>query len=141
MTLSPSHQLWLYFGSWMRYADTSIKNKPQGAIEMEANELYDQPSRIHWTAIVGLCSCVITALDVISIFFPLMDFEQALPPPIWTIPSGAVFSMIFGCIALFFAQKPAWKRGLRLTVACLIFGSVLIQISLLLIIFVSSIEL
>jgi hypothetical protein len=39
-----------------------------------------------------------------------MGFEQALPPPVWTIPIGAVFSMIFGGIALFFAQKPAWKK-------------------------------
>lgn len=108
---------------------------------MEANELYDKPSRIHWTAIISLCSCVITTLDVISIFFPLMDFERSLPPPIWTIPICSVLSMISGWIALFFARKPAWGKGLKLTVACLLCGSVLIQISLLLILFVSQIEL
>lgn len=106
---------------------------------MEANELYDKPSRIHWTAIISLCSCVITALDVISIFFPLMDFEQSLPPPVWTIPICSVSSMIFGCIALYFAQKSVWKKGLRLTAACLLFGSVLILISLLYILYVSQI--
>ncbi|HLG62081.1 MAG TPA: hypothetical protein VKY19_09125 [Ktedonosporobacter sp.] len=103
---------------------------------METNESYDKPSRIHWTAIISLCLCIIAALNVISMFLPLMDFERVLPPPVWVIPICSVSGMIFGCIALYLAQKPAWEKGVNLSGVCVFLGSVLILISLVLVLYV-----
>ncbi|HLG62079.1 MAG TPA: hypothetical protein VKY19_09115 [Ktedonosporobacter sp.] len=106
---------------------------------METNELYDKPSRIHWTAIISLCLCIIAALSALSTVLPPMDFERSLPSNtiLWVLPICSVSGMIFGCIALSFAQKPVWKKGLRLTATCLLFDTVLILISLLYIFYVT----